>query len=219
MFLQGRQQESSSALTESMEAASAELAAFEQAAVYRDQIALAAICAGEAVRRKYARRGSDMTWWLWKRAAWSASTSPWCAAAAPRRPAHFPAGGGSCTPEEALNAFLEQHYLDHPIPIARSGRSAGGRGASALAEVATAGADRRAEAGHVAHVGGDGAAERPKIAITARRTTLSLQGKRQQALAEALGLESLDRIECFDISHTQGEKRPSPPASSMPATA
>ena len=80
--------------------------------------------------------------------------------------------------------------------------------ASALAEVATRMEYRSSSrSGGMSRMWVEMALQNAKIAITARRTTLSLQGKRQQALAEALGLESLDRIECFDISHTRGGDR------------
>ena len=117
-----------------------------------------------------------------------------------------PAGGASCPPDEALTAFLHQHYLDHPLPgkilvnVVPDDEVAG-----ALAEIATRPVPIVEPKQGMPRMWVEMAVQNARLAITARRTTLSLQGKRQQALAEALGLESIDRIECFDISHTQGE--------------
>ena len=131
--------------------AAAELA-FEQAAVYRDQIASLRRCR-EAVRRKYARRGSRRGGGSGRGGMVCVELSPWSAADVISATGRIPGGqGGSCTPEEALNAFLEQHYLDHPIP----GKILVNLPAvvkEALEEVATAAGHRssRTEAGHVAH--------------------------------------------------------------------
>ena len=119
---------------------------------------------------------------------------------------HFPSGSASGPPDEALTAFLEQHYLDHPIPgkilvnLPPDEEVAG-----ALAELAARPVPIVEPRQGMPRMWVEMAVSNARLAIAARRTTLSLQGKRQQALAEALGLESIDRIECFDISHTQGE--------------
>jgi excinuclease ABC subunit C len=53
------------------------------------------------------------------------------------------------------------------------------------------------------------AEQNARLAITARRSALSRQGARLEALCQDAGLEVEEgkeaRIECFDISHTQGE--------------
>jgi excinuclease ABC subunit C len=53
------------------------------------------------------------------------------------------------------------------------------------------------------------AEQNARLAMTARRSALSRQGERIEALCHALELEiepgKETRIECFDISHTQGE--------------
>ena len=205
MFLQGRQQEVIKRLTESMEAASAELA-FEQAAVYRDQIA--SLRYVQEKQYVESTRGEDLDVVVAVEEGGMVCVNLAMVRGGRHlgdRP-HFPAGGGSCTPEEALNAFLEQHYLDHPIPgKILVNLPADEEVASALAEVATRPVPIVEPKQGMSRMWVEMALQNAKIAITARRTTLSLQGKRQQALAEALGLESLDRIECFDISHTQGE--------------
>ncbi|MFC5301123.1 excinuclease ABC subunit UvrC [Azospira restricta] len=205
MFLQGRQQEVIRRLTEAMEAASAELA-FEQAAIYRDQIA--SLRYVQEKQYVESTRGEDLDVVVAVEEGGLVCVNLAMVRGGRHlgdRP-HFPAGGGACTPDEALNAFLEQHYLDHPIPgkilvnLPPDEEVAG-----ALAEVAARPVPVVEPKQGMPRMWVEMALQNAKIAITARRTTLSLQGKRQLALAEALGLESLDRIECFDISHTQGE--------------
>jgi excinuclease ABC subunit C len=206
MFLQGRQQEVIRALGEAMAKSSANLA-FEKAAIYRDQIQ--SLRHVQEKQHIESARGEDFDVIV---AVEEGGTV--CVNLAMVRGglhlgdrAHFPAGGISCPPAEALSAFLHQHYLDHPIPerilvnLPPDDEEIG--------EALTAIAERPVpivEARQSMHrVWVEMALQNAQLAIVARKTTLSLQGKRQQALAEALGLESVERIECFDISHTQGE--------------
>ncbi len=85
----------------------------------------------------------------------------------------FPQHGEGATPAEALEAFIAQHYLDHPVPprIFVSEPFDGGALETLLSE----------QAGR-------------KVALQHRAT-----GER------TLDLPALNRIECFDISHTMGE--------------
>ncbi len=205
MFLQGRQQEVIKRLTGAMEAASAELA-FEQAAIYRDQI----LALRYVQEKQYVEstRGEDLDIVVAAEEGGMVCVNLAMVRGGRHlgdRP-HFPAGGASCPPDEALTAFLHQHYLDHPLPgkilvnVVPDEEVAG-----ALAEIATRPVPIVEPKQGMPRMWVEMAVQNARLAITARRTTLSLQGKRQQALAEALGLESIDRIECFDISHTQGE--------------
>ena len=209
MFLQGRQQEVTKRLTDAMEAASAELA-FEQAVIYRDQIA--SLRYVQEKQYVESTRGEDLDVVVAVEEGGIVCVNLAMVRGGRHlgdRP-HFPSGGSvgnvACPPHEALTAFLEQHYLDHPIPgkilvnLPPDEEVAG-----ALAEVATRPVPIVEPRQGMPRMWVEMAIANAKLAITARRTTLSLQGKRQQALAEALGLESIDRIECFDISHTQGE--------------
>ncbi|HEX5802224.1 MAG TPA: excinuclease ABC subunit UvrC [Azospira sp.] len=210
MFLQGRQQEVITRLSQAMEAASAELA-FEQAAIYRDQIQ----SLRHVQEKQYVEstRGEDVDVVV---AAEEGGTV--CVNLAIVRGGrhlgdrpHFPSGGSAgnlaCPPDEALAAFLHQHYLDHPIPgkILVSPLPADDEIGEALAQLAGRPVPIVEPRQTMQRMWVEMALQNARLAITARRTTLSLQGKRQLALAETLGLESIDRIECFDISHTQGE--------------
>ena len=206
LFLQGRQQEVIRALGEAMAQASANLA-FEKAAIYRDQIQ--SLRHVQEKQHIESARGEDFDVIV---AVEEGGTV--CVNLAMVRGglhlgdrAHFPAGGVSCPPAEALSAFLHQHYLDHPIPerilvnLPPDDEEIG----EALAAIAERPVPIVEARQSMHRVWVEMAVQNAQLAIVARKTTLTLQGKRQQALAEALGLESVERIECFDISHTQGE--------------
>jgi len=208
LFLQGRQQEVIRRLTTAMEAASADLA-FEQAAIYRDQV----LSLRHVQERQYVEsgRGEDLDIVVAVEEGGMVCVNLAMVRGGRHlgdRP-HFPAGAGhlACPPEEALTAFLHQHYLDHPIPgkILVSPLPADDEVGAALAELAARPVPIVEPRQGVPRRWVEMAVQNAQLAITARRTAQSLQGKRQQALAEALGLDGLERIECFDISHTQGE--------------
>lgn len=206
LFLQGRQQEVMRALGEAMAEASSNLA-FEQAAVYRDQIqSLRHVQEKQFVE---SARGEDLDVIV---AVEEGGTV--CVNLAMVRGgrhlgdrSHFPAGGLSCPPAEALAAFLRQHYLDHPLPerILVNQPLADDEVLGELQTIAERPVPIVEPRQSMQRMWIEMAVQNAQLAIIARKTTLSLQGRRQQALAEALGLESVERIECFDISHTQGE--------------
>ena len=121
----------------------------------------------------------------------------------------FPRIGLDNGPEEILAAFLTQYYVGKPVPPV------------ILADHSVADAEPLAvaladQAGHpVAILSRFRGARRHWVGMAtlnardALRRHLSEQAglrDRFQALADALAIESLpERIECFDISHTQGE--------------
>ncbi|RMD80465.1 MAG: excinuclease ABC subunit UvrC, partial [Gammaproteobacteria bacterium] len=207
LFLEGRSQEVVEALVGRMEQASAALA-FEQAARYRDQIAaLRRVQAGHLVAAGAA--DADVL-------AAATAAGQGCVALFVVRGGRvlgarsfFPRQAEGPEPGELLAAFLGQHYLahepppeivlSHPVEEAelleralseRSGRRVRlrprPRGERARwLELALANARQALEA----RLAGGRGVER-----------------RLRALQEALGLEGpLERLECFDISHSQGE--------------
>src|SRR5207237_120655 len=108
----------------------------------------------------------------------------------------FPSNAEGATPGEVVAAFLEQHYLDQPLP----------------ALVVTSEPVELQDANVVNPSHGerrvwlDMACKNAALAIAQRVRDRATQEGRLQALREALGLpESVQRIECFDISHTMGE--------------
>lgn len=209
MFLEGRSEAMIDELVERMDTASRRLD-FEIAARYRDRIAglrriqerqyvdgakgnidVVAVCSGEglaAVHVVEIRNGQNL----------GSHTQ------APRNVQ-------GAEEEEILEAFLGQYYLsgDRPIPsrivLDRELPNLG-----ALAEAASRRGGRRVEIG----MGRRGhrarwvrmARENAEVALRQRLLDKSTLSGRLAALREALGLaEPPARIECFDVSHTDGE--------------
>ena len=210
MFLQGRQQEVIRRLTESMDEAATRLA-FEQAALYRDQIqSLRQVQDKQYVESS---KGEDVD----IVAAVEDGGMVCVNLAMVRGGRHlgdkpqFPSNAAHSSAIDALTAFLRQHYLAHPVPT---------RIFINLplddAEITEALSELTGRSGQVGEarlsmprVWIEMAEQNARLAIIARRGQLSLQEKRLEALSDVLGLESVEgkdtRIECFDISHTQGE--------------
>lgn len=210
MFLLGKQQEVTKRLTESMEAAAGRLA-FEQAAVYRDQIqSLHQVQEKQFVSSS---KGEDVDVVVALREAGQLCVN----LAMVRGGQHlgdrplFPSNAGDSSASDAAAAFIRQHYALHPAParlliapmlVAEEKAEA----ESALAELA--GRPVPLQDGrsllHKAWV--DMALQNARLAILARNQATAHQEQRLAALQEALKLpEAIARIECFDISHTQGE--------------
>jgi excinuclease ABC subunit C len=210
MFLQGRQQEVIGRLTGAMDQAAAELA-FEQAAVYRDQIQ--SLRQGQDRQYMESNKGEDVDI-----VVVVSEGGLLCVNLAMVRggrhlgdKTQFPSNAGDSTPEEVLSAFLYQHYLMHPIPghiyLNRPLNDAD------LMENLASLAGRPVPVSEprlsTPRVWIEMAEQNAILAILARRNTLSRQEFRLQSLHELRDLEREEgreaRIECFDISHTQGE--------------
>ena len=215
LFLNGRQQEVIGRLGEAMQEAVAELA-FEKAAVLRDQI--------QSLRRVQEKqyvesvKGEDVDI-----LTVLSEDGLVCVNLAMVRGgrhlgdrAHFPSNNAAGSdPAEVLTAFLYQHYANHPAPerlylnVAVTDEEL----APTLSETAGHGVrlSTARQAMHKAWV--EMAEQNASLAIRARRTLLTRQEGRIEALRVALALDAADdaeeegemRVECFDISHLQGE--------------
>ena len=105
-------------------------------------------------------------------------------------------------------AFLEQHYVERPVPPTIVVPDVDDH--AALAEVLSAQSGQKVEI-----VGNPGGERRVWLAMALQNATLAIRQKLAQkatqedrltALQEALALPaSTQRIECFDVSHTMGE--------------
>ena len=210
MFLLGKQQEVIKRLTSAMEAASQALA-FEQAAIYRDQIqSLHQVQEKQFVSSS---KGEDCDI-----VVAVAEAGQLCVNLAMVRGGRhlgdrplFSSQAGDSTAEEGLSAFLRQHYATHPLPgrlLAHPSPSSDERSEdeTALSELAgrpIAIQDARSLM-HKAWV--DMALQNARLAILARNQASVQQEQRLASLQQTLGLnDSITRIECFDISHTMGE--------------
>ena len=109
---------------------------------------------------------------------------------------------------EIVPAFLEQHYVERPVPPTIVVPDVADH--AALAEVLSAQSGQKVEI-----VGSPGGERRVWLAMALQNATFAIRQKLAQkatqedrlaALQEALGLpSSVQRIECFDVSHTMGE--------------
>ena len=213
MFLQGRHQEIIQRLTSLMEQA-VERLAFEQAAAFRDQIQALHGARDTQIMDSHQAEDIDII------VAAEQGGSLCVNLAMVRGGRHlgdrpqFPQHSAQLTDAtlgDILSAFIESHYAMHPAP----GRVLVNEPVDpAVLETLTGILGRPLPvdlpyfAQHKAWV--ELAINNASLALTQRRQMQNLQGKRQQALLQALqnaglAVEHLARIECFDISHTQGE--------------
>ena len=119
----------------------------------------------------------------------------------------FPQHGEGATLAEALEAFIAQHYLDHPIParilISEAIET------DTLEALLSEHAQKKVSLLH--RVTGErkvwiGMAQaNARLSAERRSSERANQSQRLAALRETLDLPQLNRIECFDISHTMGE--------------
>lgn len=208
LFLSGKEDQVIEQLEAHMNAASERLD-YEQAALYRDQIA-----ALRKVRERQFVSGEaevgDVDVVAYGRAGHVTCVN----LAMIRGGRHlgdknfFPRNAEDCSAEQVIESFLLQHYLQHPAPAQIV---AGARvNAAALEELL---AER---AGHPVKLSANPsgarsawvemAARNAQLAAGQRLGSLATQEARLAALQQALDLpETARRIECFDASHTSGE--------------
>lgn len=207
LFLQGREDEAVQLLEERMHGA-AEQHAYEQAAAYRDQIrSLAKVRETQFVSGS---RGVDSDI-----VALASTGGMICVNLAMVRGgmhrgdrSFFPQNAQDHDEQQALEAFLEQHYVGRDVPPAIIVNRP--VDAAALEELLSQ------QAGSRVQINANPAGERrvwlrmaeknAELAIVQRIAAHATQETRLTALQQALGLpDTAQRIECFDISHTMGE--------------
>ena len=214
LFLSGKQQEVTRRLNQAMEAASARLA-FELAAIYRDQIQ--SLYQVQEKQFVYSSKGEDVDIIVAVKEGGQVCVN----LAMVRGGRHlgdrplFPSNAGESTAADAVAAFIRQHYAVHPAParllVSPLPDEAEGEGAATLASELASLAGRPApiqEGRTLAQKAWvEMAAQNARLAILARNQAAAQQEQRLAALQDALQLaEPIARIECFDISHTMGEK-------------
>src|SRR5438046_9717434 len=110
----------------------------------------------------------------------------------------FPSNAEGASEAEVIGAFLEQHYLEQPLP--------GLIVTSEEVELGIPGANVVTPSHGERKIWLDMARKNALLAIAQRVRDRATQEGRLVALREALGLpDGAQRIECFDISHTMGE--------------
>jgi excinuclease ABC subunit C len=207
LFLEGREDDVIRSLSDRMHAA-AEAHRYEQAAVLRDQVrALTRVQARQYVE---SARGVDADV-----VASALDGGIACVNLAMIRGGRhigdrsfFPANAAGASAGEIITAFLEQHYVDHPMPrlVLTSEMVDREVLGEALARRAPQGSQILAPQQGERRMWLDMARKNAELALAHRALERATQEGRLAALREALGLEdSVERVECFDISHTMGE--------------
>ena len=119
----------------------------------------------------------------------------------------FPQHSEGATLAEALEAFIAQHYLDHPIPLRILISEA--IDTDSLELLLSEHAQKKISVQHRVtaqrRVWVSMAEANARLSAERRSTERSNQSQRLAALRDTLDLPALNRIECFDISHTMGE--------------
>lgn len=208
LFLQGREHEVIDALTLKMSEA-AERWEYETAGFYRDQIqSLRQVQARQFVSSNSSTADVDVVGCALTQGLLCINLVMVRGGRHLGDKSFFPRNGEDVGSEEAISAFLAQHYLEAQVPavIIVTGEFA----EDALAEALSSQAGRRVSI--VGNPAGERrvwltmAEENAKLAIAQRVAAQATQEARLIALQEALDLPgTTQRIECFDISHTMGE--------------
>jgi len=207
LYLEGRSDTALRRLEERMQRAS-DARRYEEAAVYRDQIQSLA----KVSQRQYADTGDDVDVDI---VAVAMDEGVACVNLMMVRGglqlgdrSLFPQNAEGREAGEVLAAFLAQHYLERPVPplivvgeeldSKELETTLGGHAKREVRILARPTGDRRAWL--------EMARENALQALKARLTEQTTQESRLAALREALSLpDTVQRIECFDISHTMGE--------------
>ena len=208
LFLEGKEDEVLESLTARMQA-SAERFEYEQAALLRDQIQTLR----KVRERQFVDRGEGESVDTDVVACVTASGMLVVNLVVIRGGRHI--GDKSFFPQNAdpedltgaLEAFLTQHYLERPVPARVIVNQP--LDVSALAELLSAQAHRRVEITHNVRserrVWVEMAEQNARLAAEQKLAQQATQEARLHALQAALELDTIARIECFDISHTMGE--------------
>jgi excinuclease ABC subunit C len=120
----------------------------------------------------------------------------------------FPRNADECTPGQVIEAFIQQHYVQHGVPLQIVAGAP--LDAPSLEQLLSE------RCGHKVKIHANPVAGRKAWLDMAQRNAelgagqalglLATQESRLAALQQALELpETSQRIECFDVSHTQGE--------------
>jgi excinuclease ABC subunit C len=207
LFLQGRAEALLAELGQDMDAAAKALE-FERAAILRDQLSsLQRVLSSQFVQGERGELDVVAVWVadgrvcievLYFRGGMSLGNR-----------SYFPRSAGSLEPAELLRGFLLQHYLQVPPP-AELLLSHPIEDQSALAELLGSTHGQRVRL--IDRPRGDRARwvdmalRTASAALEARAADAASLIRRFDDLQELLGQAGIERIECFDISHTQGEQ-------------
>ena len=207
MFLQGREGQVMDELSDRMMEA-AERQEYELAAIYRDRIQSLRQVQQRQFVSDFSSGDADVVCCIAESGAMCVNLVMIRGGRHVGDRSYFPKNTEDCDQKTVLQAFLEQHYLQQPVPpLIITGEALE---QDALQELLSEAAGRKVQIS--AYAGGDRrvwlkmAQTNAEIALRQHLAQKSTQEGRLLALREALDLpETAERIECFDISHTMGE--------------
>ena len=207
LFLQGREDDVLQALGQKMQQA-AELQHYEQAAFYRDQIQALSTTQQKQYAESSTGGDADVI-------ACAEENGTACVNLVMVRTGRhlgdksfFPHNAEGGTAAEVLQAFLAQHYVNRQVPavIVAGAEFDAPEIETVLAEQAGHPVQLVIRAQGQRRAWLEMAQKNAQLALSQRLSRASNQEVRLAALRDALGLpDTVQRIECFDISHTQGE--------------
>lgn len=206
LFLAGRSQDVVQTLTRKMEEASAALA-FEQAAIYRDQIQALARVRDRQFVSGVAHEDVDIVVGVELQGMMCINL------AMVRGGQHlgdkplFPEHASGWSVAEAIAGFLDQHFAVHQVPARIvTNVDVDQESVDAVAALAGHAVPVTTPRGDTQRAWVTMAEHNAQLALRTRQGSEASQLRRLDALRQALALsETPTRIECFDISHTQGE--------------
>jgi excinuclease ABC subunit C len=207
LFLQGREDDVLQTLSQKMQRA-AEALRYEQAAFYRDQIQALATTQQKQYAESSSGGEADVIACAEDKGAACVNLVMVRKGRQLGDKSFFPQNTEGGTPAEVLQAFLAQHYLNRQVPAvivvgaefdAAETETLLGEQAGHTVQIVTRPQGQRRAWLEMAF-------KNAQLALSQRLSRASNQEVRLAALREALGLpDTVQRIECFDISHTQGE--------------
>jgi excinuclease ABC subunit C len=207
LLLQGRHQEVEQALRAAMEHAAAEMH-YEQAAALRDQLrALHIVQQKQFVESTGGATDADIIALAQHDGLVCVNLSMVRGGRHLGDKSFFPEHAEDLSADEILQAFIAQHYLNRSVPpLLVLGVECGDE---TLAQLLSE------QAGHAVRISQAASGERKQwlemgqhnalLALQQRKMQQGGQKLRLDKLREFLDMPDLQRIECFDISHTMGE--------------
>ncbi len=207
LFLQGREDEAVSRLEERMHRAAGQQA-YEQAAAYRDQIrSLSKVRETQFVSSS---RGVDADIVALASADGQICVNLVVVRGGQHRgdKSFFPQNARDQDEQSALEAFLEQHYVGRDVPptIILNRPVESGALEELLSQQAALKVQFNINPAGERRVWLRMAEKNAELAIGQRLAAHATQETRLAALQQALNLgDNIQRIECFDVSHTMGE--------------